>query len=285
MGAGSSAYRAGRKAEGRKDWDTALVMYRKALKTEPENAKYILHETLVRTRAADFHLRQGRKLLMSGRLYDSAGEFQKAASIDPTNIAAAQELTRVLAQQAAIKKKRDEALQRALKGQEAAAAGRGPIKLKTLPQEPLAHFRISADSRRVYQTLGKLAELNIAFTSDFQPKPVSIDLSNVKIEDALRILSFQTKTFWRPLTSNTILVVPDNPTNRRDFEEEVLKTIYITNPLAPADRTAITTALKQVLGLQRIVDNPDANAIIIRGHAGEGRSGRKNDPRPRPREG
>ena len=59
-------------------------------------------------------------------------------------------------------------------------------------------------------------------------------------------------------------MIPDNPTNRRDYDEEVLKTIYISNPLAPADRTAITTALKQVLGLQRIVDNPDSNAIIVR---------------------
>jgi general secretion pathway protein D len=261
---GNSAFKAGRKAEARKDWDTALVMYQKALQSEPENAKYLLHEANVRGRAADFHLRQGRKLLASGRLDDAAGEFQKATSIDPTNVAAAQELARLLAQQAAAKKEREEALQKALKGQEAAAAARGPVKLKPLPQEPLAHFRISADSRRVYETLGKLAEVNVAFTADFQPKPVSVDLSNVKIEDALRILSYQTKTFWRPLTPNTILVVPDNPTNRRDFEEEVLKTIYITNPLAPADRTAITTALKQVLGLQRIVDNPDANAIVIR---------------------
>jgi general secretion pathway protein D len=45
---------------------------------------------------------------------------------------------------------------------------------------------------------------------------------------------------------------------------EQLKTIYLSNPLAAADRTAISTALKQVLGLQRIIDNPDANAIIIR---------------------
>ena len=70
--------------------------------------------------------------------------------------------------------------------------------------------------------------------------------------------------FGRSVTPNTILVIPDNPNNRRDYDEEVLKTIYLSNPLAPADRTAITTALKQVLGLQRIMDNPDANAIIIR---------------------
>ena len=31
-----------------------------------------------------------------------------------------------------------------------------------------------------------------------------------------------------------------------------------------ADRTAIITALKQVLGLLRVMDNPDSNAIIIR---------------------
>jgi general secretion pathway protein D len=74
----------------------------------------------------------------------------------------------------------------------------------------------------------------------------------------------QTKSFWKPVTSNTILIIPDNPNNRRDYDEEVLRAIYLSNPLAAVDRTAITTALKQVLGLQRIMDNPDANAIIIR---------------------
>ena len=74
----------------------------------------------------------------------------------------------------------------------------------------------------------------------------------------------QSKSFWKVVTPNTILIIPDNPNNRRDYDEEVLKTIHLSNPLAAADRTAITTALKQVLGLQRIMDNPDSNSIIIR---------------------
>ncbi len=262
-GGGSSAYREARKAELRKDWDTALVKYGKALQSEPENAKYLIHEKLVRTQAGILHVKQGRRLLAGGRADEAAGEFQKAANIDPTNEAAAQELSRLLARQAVEKKAREEALQQNLKARDQAATSTG-VKLKALSPEPLARFRISADAKRVYETLGKLAELNVAFTSDFQPKNVSVDLSNIKIADALRVVSFQTKTFWRAITPNTILVVPDTPTNRRDYEEEVLKTIYITNPLAAADRTAITTALKQVLGLQRIVDNPDSNAIIIR---------------------
>jgi general secretion pathway protein D len=78
------------------------------------------------------------------------------------------------------------------------------------------------------------------------------------------LVGYQTKTFWKVVTSNTILIVPDTPANRRDYQDEVLKTVYLTNPLPPADRTAITTALKQILGLQRIIDNPDSNAIVIR---------------------
>jgi general secretion pathway protein D len=105
----------------------------------------------------------------------------------------------------------------------------------------------------------------VAFTSTFRSVPqFSVDLSNVKVEDALNIVALQTHTFWRAVTSNTILVIPDTPTDRRDYDVEELKTIYLSNPLAAADRTAITTALKQVLGLQRIIDNPDSNAIIIR---------------------
>lgn len=262
-GGSSNAYNQGRRAEERKDWDTALVDYEKARESDPANSLYILHEKNARVNAGLFHLKNGRQMLKEGRLDDAAGELQKAVRIDPTNQAAAQELDKVLAQQAKTKKAHTEALQKALKAREEENQP-VTVSLQPFPTEPLAHFRLSADSRRVFETLGKLAGLNVAFTPDFRPSPLSEDLSGVKIEDALRLVSMQTKSFWKAVTPNTILVIPDNPNNRRDFDDEVLKTIYLSNPLAPADRTAITTALKQVLGLQRIMDNPDSNSIIIR---------------------
>jgi general secretion pathway protein D len=263
-GGGNVAYREAQKAELRKDWDTALVDYEKAERAHPENAKIIIHEKLVRTQASALHLKQGRRLLKEGHPDEASGEFQKAVSIDPTNEAAAQELARVVAAQAAARQARESALKQALKANEE-AANAPAVKLKPFPTEPLAHFRITADSRKVFEALAKLADLNVAFTSNFRPVPqFSVDLSNVKIEEALNIVALQTHSFWRPVTPNTILVVPDTPTDRRDYDVEELKTIYLSNPLAAADRTAITTALKQVLGLQRIIDNPDSNAIVIR---------------------
>jgi general secretion pathway protein D len=262
-GVGSGAFREGRKAEQRKDWDRALISFERAVQANPGNAQYILHEKLARTEASLFHLKRGQELVAGGRTDEATGEFQKAVSIDPTNEAAAQELARLLSAQVAVKRARQEALQGALNAREEEAEPDSP-ELKPFPSEPMARFRVSADSRKVYETLGKLADLNIAFTPDFQARPISIDLTNVKVEDALSIVAFQTKSFWRPITSNTILVIQDTPANRRDFAEQVVRTVYLSNPLQPADRTAITTALKQVLGLQRIIDNPDSNAIIIR---------------------
>jgi general secretion pathway protein D len=263
-GGGSDvAYREGHKAELRKDWDSALVNYDKAVQSDSANALYILHEKQVRNQASLLHLKNGRRLLQEKRPEEAAAEFQKAASIDPSNQAAANELSQLLAKQAETKRARQAAIQQALKSREESSSA-ATVQLQPLPQEPLAHFRISADSRRVIETLGKLSNLNVVFTADFRSSPISLDLTNIGIEDALRIVAQQTKSFWKVETPNTILMIPDNPNNRRDFEEEVLKTIYLSNPQAAADWTAITTALKQVLGLQRIIDNPDSNAIIIR---------------------
>ena len=262
---GNVAYREARKAELRKDWDTALVNYEKAARDQPENTKIIIHERLVRTQASASHFRQGERLLKEGRTDEAAGELQKAVSIDPTNEAAVQELGKVEAAQAAAKRARQAALKQALKAAEEPATLE--VKLKPFPKERLTHFRIpGADSKKVFEAIGKLAGLNVAFTATFRPVPqFSVDLSDVTIEEALNIVALQTHTFWRPITTNTILVIPDTPPDRRDYDLEELKTIYLSNPLAAADRTAITTALKQLLDLQKIIDNPDSNAIVIRG--------------------
>ena len=102
---GNVAFREGRKAELHKDWDTALIQYDKALQTEPDNAQFIIHERTARIQASYSHLKRGQRLLAQGRPDEAAGEFQKAVGIDPTNEAAAQELGKLLAQQAAARQR------------------------------------------------------------------------------------------------------------------------------------------------------------------------------------
>jgi len=261
----SSYYHQGEKAELRHDYDQAVIDYGKAVEHSPDNSKYKISEKLARAKASQHHLARGRELESQGQLDEAAGEYTSAYKIDPTNETARQELAKVLAKQEATKKERAKALQEALKPPEAATAP-GETILKPFSQEPITHFRLSADAPRVFEALGKLADLNVVFSYDFQqqPRKVSLDLTNVKIEDALKAAAYESHAFWTPISHNTILVVPDTPTARREYEQDVVRVFHLSNPLAAADRTQITTALRQVLQLTRIIDNPNSNSIIIR---------------------
>ena len=191
--AGNVEYREAQKAELRRDWDTALVDYEKAGREQPENAKIIIHTKLVRSEATALHYKQGERLLKEGKTEEAAAELQKAVSIDPTNEAAATELAKVVAAQAAARKARETAIKEALKSNQE-AENPPEVKLKPFPKEPLAHFRITADSKKVFEALGKLAGMNVAVTSTFRPtSQFSVDLSDVTIEEALNIVALQTR--------------------------------------------------------------------------------------------
>lgn len=257
------AYKEGRKAEQRKDYDQAVIEYSKALQYHPDNARYLVGEKTARTQAGFFHVSQGNRLLMEGRRDEALGEFKRAYSVDPTNETARQQLTKMAKEEATQKGEREKALHEALKpaGEQATPLG---IQLKPLPTEPIAHFHLSAESRKIFEALGKFADLNVVFNYDFQPRTITLDLTNVKLADALQAAAYEAHVFWKAISPNTILIIPDTPTNRREYQDEEVKTIHLSNPLAPQDRTQISTALRQVLGLQRIIDNPSSNSIIIR---------------------
>src|SRR5439155_767315 len=122
-GGGNVFFREGRRAELRKDYDTALVYFQKAVQSEPDNALFLIHEKEARLAASGFHIRQGRRLLAEGRPDEAAGEFQKAVSIEPANDAAAQELARLMSAQAVAKRAPEQELQKALKPIDQPAAG------------------------------------------------------------------------------------------------------------------------------------------------------------------
>src|SRR6202030_2424258 len=59
-------------------------------------------------------------------------------------------------------------------------------------------------------------------------------------------------------------VFPDQPQKRRDYEEQVVETFYLSNTVQAQDLTEIVTGLRQLLDLKRIQQLNAQNAIIIR---------------------
>jgi len=265
---GNADYKKARKAEALQDYDTALVHYERALKADPLNVEYKLKATRTRFEAAQAHVDAGQKLKEKGELQLALAEFEKAAAMDPASPVAAQEVRATL--ELLAKRKTAAAGQAGAPPVPAAGPAPEDVQLLEAPPDlmPLSrdpiNLKITNDARIVFDTIAKLAGLTVVYDPDFQTRRITTELTNVTLEQALDVASLQAKAFWKPMTSNIIFVASDQQQKRKDYEELVVKTFYVSNTIAAQDLTEIVNGLRQVLELRRIQQINAQNAIMIR---------------------
>src|SRR3984893_869113 len=259
---GRTDYQQGRKAENLQDYDAAYEYFQKALKNEPQNAEYQIKFNQARFEAGALHVKQGTKLRERGDLPGAAAEFQHAAAIDPSSPIADQELRKVAELIAEKNRAADAAAQPPPDPNEHPLAALPP-EIKPLSRAPI-NLTMANDAKMVFENIGKLAGLTVIFDPDFPARRIPVELNNITLEQALDIVSLESKAFWKPVTENIIFVVPDQPQKRRDYEEQVVRTFYLSNTVQPQDITEIVTGLRQLLDLKRIQPLNSQNAIIVR---------------------
>jgi general secretion pathway protein D len=257
---GNTDYQEARKAAALQDYDTALVHYERAARSEPNNAEYKLFAAQARYDAGQFHVQQGKKALQNGDLQLALGEFQKAQLIDPSNTAADQLVKRTIDLMNA--QNRPTSLNPATQPDEQILAQ--PPELKPLSRDPINGLKMTNDARVVYETIAKLAGLSVIFDPDFTSRRITVDFPSVTLEQALDAVSLESKAFWKPITSNIIFVAQDQPQKRKDLEDEVVQTFYLSNTLTPQDLTEVVNGLRVLLDLHRLQQVNAQNAIVIR---------------------
>jgi general secretion pathway protein D len=257
---GNQDYEEARKANALQDYDTALVHYERAARSDPTNAEYKLRAAQARYDAGQFHVQQGKKALKNGDLQLALGEFQKAQLIDPSNTAADQEVKRTLDLMNG--QNGPKALNPATQPDEQILAQ--PPELKPLSRDPINGLKMTNDARVVYETIAKLAGLSVIFDPDFTSRRITVDFPSVTLEQALDAVSLESKAFWKPVTSSIIFVAQDQPQKRKDLEDEVVQTFYLSNTLTPQDLTEVVNGLRVLLDLHRLQQVNAQNAIVIR---------------------
>jgi general secretion pathway protein D len=279
---GDDYLKKGREAEVRKQWETALDFYEKAMLEDPGDAAYQLSAKRVRFQAAMARVDTAQKLRSAGQLEEALAEFQKAYAIDPSSSIAEQELKRTkemiereknpqgraatpedrgLTPAEKAQKEIDEKVSRMMPTPELKPINPGPTNLK-MNNQPV---------KVLYETVGKLTGINVVFDPEYQAPPgnskFTIDLTNTSLEEALDFIAIQTKSYWKPLSSNTIFVTNDNVTKRRDYEDYVVKVFYIKNSTTVQDLQEIATTVRSVTEIRRSFVYSAQNAILVRGTA------------------
>src|SRR6266403_1682290 len=260
---GQPDYNQGKKAETIQDYDAAFAYYQKAAKADPYNANYKIKLNRVRFEASESHVKRGVELRKQGDLQGAASEFQRAQAMDPSSPVADQELRKTVEMIAEKNRAADAAAEPPADPNEATLAA-SPPEIKPLSRAPINLKMPNQEAKIVFETIGKLAGLTVIYDPDFPARRISVESDNVTKEQALEIVSLESKAFVKPVTENIIFVIPDQPQKRRDYEEQVVKTIYLSNTFQPQDITEIMTGLRQLLDLKRIQQLNSQNAIIVR---------------------
>ena len=257
----SGAVQRGRTAEQAQDYDQAVVEYTKALRQKPADPALRMALQRARLRAAEFHYNRGRRLAAAGKLDDAIVEYQISLEMNPSNSDCEEALrvarTQLRAKVAVAREGKTDLETLIERTRDLPPAG---LDLPTGLKLPASLMFRDASSRDVFLTLARLADVSLLFDPAFQDSPITIDLRNAVFEEALGSVAASTRNFYRVIAPRTVTVIPDTPAKRREYEEEVLRTFYLSN----ADVKETIDLLRMVVELRRIAPITGTNAISIK---------------------
>jgi general secretion pathway protein D len=264
-----SLYNKGKDAEVRENYEAAFDFYQKAWDKKPKDVKYKASMQRMRFLASASYVHRGQKLRDDGKLDEAMQLFLKAKDIDPSSFIADQEIRRTQAAIEAAQKNPAALPQDSTMPPKGPLSKRleeaeGPVELAPISDTPIT-LRMTEDTRIIYETIGKLAGINVLFDPDYTSRRIKIDLNGVTLSQALDVLALESKTFWRPVTPNTIFIAADTVAKRKELEQNVIKTFYLTNLSQPTELQDTVNAIRTLVEISRIQQLPSQGAIVVRG--------------------
>jgi general secretion pathway protein D len=270
------------------EWMKAVLEYRRAMAKDPGNVEYKSRLKYAELKAADFYYQRGIGLVDQGNIDGAIVQYQQGLAAMPDHSKLLQAMAHALARkeaqtlyegarlEAEAGKKEDalrtlakaiqiypehkqavalaEALDKEIKEakgeQEFSLTSRAPITL---------NFR-QTDVRAAFEFLGKSFGIDTIFDDGVRPTPVTLFAKDVTFQQALYLMLTTTKTFYKKLGPNTVLIAPDTKDKRGQYEDHIMRTFYLNN--IPAKD--IGNILKGLVTIKKLIINEQLNTVIVR---------------------
>jgi len=259
-GRGNSAARAG-------DWDAAVEHYRRALQEDPNRADYQIALERAMITASIQHLDQARVFEARGQIEDAMREYRRASEYDPTN---RQIAGKVLEMERRLRDQAEAARPSPTIQQLRQAARQTPEPLlNPASRDPIDVIFNNASLRDILNSMGMSAGINVSFERDYQDRSYTVQLRGVTFEQALNQILAANQLFYKIINERTIMVIPDNAQKRALYEEQVIRTFFVSH----ADATELAQILNGIIRIPalavapQIVANKTANTITVRASA------------------
>ncbi|MFL6622143.1 MAG: secretin N-terminal domain-containing protein [Sulfurifustis sp.] len=232
-------YQRGLRAAEQGNLDGAILQYQQGLAAMPDHSKlqYAMADVLARKDAETVY-QEGLSLRDGGKPAEARRQFQKVLDIYPNHKEAAAAL-------AALKKQEDDKLTEGL-----ALTSKAPITL---------NFR-QTDLKQAFEFLARSFGVNVIFDESLKSVPVTLFAKDVTFDQGLNLLLTTTKTFYKKVGPNTIILAPDTKEKRGQYEDHLVRTFQL-NTIRAKEMADI---LKGLLTVKKIIVNEQLNTIVIR---------------------
>jgi general secretion pathway protein D len=242
------------------NWDAAVYHYLQALAEDPDNVDYRLQLAFARQKAAQKHFQNGVTMRKLGRLLAARNELQMAVQLDPTNQYAEQVLEDVIEEMEILALPDGARKLEELKEQARQAKVQPPI-LDPKSKDPITlNFPKPKPVKEIYNAIGKAYGFNTLFDPKLKDDRLAIELRDLTAEQSLEMVMSAAGHFYKVLDERSIIIADDTPQNRREYEDLVIKTFFLSN----ADVKEIDKLLRSLIEARRLSTNEQLNAITLR---------------------
>jgi general secretion pathway protein D len=260
---GCATYRYTRRASDAtvaENWDAAVYYYLEALARDPGNVHFKMALQKARLKAGEGHFRLGMRFRDAGELARAQAELELAVQLDPTHQYAEVQLVKVRKDLAVLNQEGGASKLAEMKKTASEMKVKPPI-LNPASDEPMSlSFPNQTNLRDIYKAIGQAFGVNILFDPKLKDSKLSIELRNVTARQALEAVVEAAGHFYKVFDEKTVIVVEDTPQNRRDYEDLVVKTFFLSN----ADVKDVNNMLRALIDARRIAVNEQLNSLVIR---------------------
>jgi general secretion pathway protein D len=262
-----AAFQNGNKAALRSDWDLAVTYYDQAVRDNPDRADYKIALERAQLAASQGHFEQARDYERKDQLDLALLEYRKVVLFHPANQEARAKI---------------QALEQVIRDRIEASRPRPPVEamkqkarqqleepaLNPASRDPVKMLFRNRPLREILEFLRESAGINIAYDSSFQENQPAIDvnLDGVTLEQALFQILMPRGYYYKVLNPRSIIIIQDTPAKRGQYDEQVVRTFYLSNADATKVAALLNTVVMAPQGAQpRFVPNEAGNSITARG--------------------
>ncbi|MCI0471650.1 MAG: hypothetical protein L0Y73_08340, partial [Candidatus Aminicenantes bacterium] len=124
---------------------------------------------------------------------------------------------------------------------------------------------VNQHHRNIFKALGSVSGVDFLFDESFKEKKMSIDLEQTNLFRVIEAINIQSKLFYKILDEKTIIIVPDTPAKRREYDEQVMKTFFLSS----AEPEEMRKIIGDIIGTKTISFNKELNSLTIAALPGE----------------